>query len=89
MRIYLLKKPEIPKTEDIPEVKVSKRILDDDTKKIIDQMKEGLSTLLLEKVKTITNRHEAILEAVKIAQKGDIIICAGKGHENYQEIKGA
>ena len=39
MKIYLLKKPDIPKTEDIPEVKVSKRILDDDTKKFFDQIK--------------------------------------------------
>jgi len=51
-------------------------------------MKEGLSPELLQKVKSIVNRREAILEAVKIAQKGDIILCAGKGHENYQEIKG-
>lgn len=60
----------------------------EDPDKIIDQMKEGLSLELSEKVKTITNRHEAILEAVKIAQTGDIILCAGKGHEGYQEIKG-
>ena len=60
----------------------------EDPDKIIDQMKEGLSPELLQKVKSIVNRREAILEAVKIAQKGDIILCAGKGHENYQEIKG-
>ncbi|MFA6177625.1 MAG: UDP-N-acetylmuramoyl-L-alanyl-D-glutamate--2,6-diaminopimelate ligase [Candidatus Paceibacterota bacterium] len=60
----------------------------EDPDKIIDQMKESLSDEMLKKVKTITNRHEAIMEAVKIAQKGDIILCAGKGHEDYQEIKG-
>jgi UDP-N-acetylmuramoyl-L-alanyl-D-glutamate--2,6-diaminopimelate ligase len=60
----------------------------EDPDKIIEQMKEGLSPELLKKVKTITNRREAIIEAVKIAQKGDIILCAGKGHEDYQEIKG-
>lgn len=60
----------------------------EDPDKIINQMKEGLSPEILKKVKTITNRHEAIIEAVKIAQKGDIILCAGKGHEDYQEIKG-
>lgn len=60
----------------------------EDPDKIIEQMKEGLSPELLEKVKTITNRHEAIIEAVKIAEIGDIILCAGKGHEDYQEIKG-
>ena len=56
--------------------------------KIIEQMREGLSEEILKKVKIITNRHEAIREAVKIAQKGDIILCAGKGHEDYQEVKG-
>jgi UDP-N-acetylmuramoyl-L-alanyl-D-glutamate--2,6-diaminopimelate ligase len=60
----------------------------EDPDKIIEQMKEGLSSEMLQKVKTISNRHEAIKEAVKLAQKGDIILCAGKGHEDYQEIKG-
>jgi UDP-N-acetylmuramoyl-L-alanyl-D-glutamate--2,6-diaminopimelate ligase len=60
----------------------------EDPEKIIEQMKTGLSTTQLEKVKTISNRHEAILEGVRLAQKGDIILCAGKGHEDYQEIKG-
>ncbi|PIZ85880.1 UDP-N-acetylmuramoyl-L-alanyl-D-glutamate--2,6-diaminopimelate ligase, partial [Candidatus Nomurabacteria bacterium CG_4_10_14_0_2_um_filter_33_9] len=35
------------------------------------------------------DRRLAIGEAVEMAQKGDIILCAGKGHEEYQEIKGA
>jgi UDP-N-acetylmuramoyl-L-alanyl-D-glutamate--2,6-diaminopimelate ligase len=56
--------------------------------KIIEQMKANLSADDFKKVKTIANRHEAIKEAVRIAQKGDIILCAGKGHEDYQEIKG-
>jgi UDP-N-acetylmuramoyl-L-alanyl-D-glutamate--2,6-diaminopimelate ligase len=60
----------------------------EDPDKIIEQMKTDLSAEELKKVKTIANRHEAILEVVKIAKKGDIILCAGKGHENYQEIKG-
>jgi UDP-N-acetylmuramoyl-L-alanyl-D-glutamate--2,6-diaminopimelate ligase len=60
----------------------------EDPEKIIDQMKTDLSTEEFKKVKTIPNRHEAILESVKLAQKGDIILCAGKGHEDYQEIKG-
>ena len=51
-------------------------------------MKQGLSSIELSKVKTLTNRHEAIKEAVKLAQKGDIILVAGKGHEDYQIIKG-
>jgi len=60
----------------------------EDPDKIIEQMKTELSSEDLKKVKTIANRHEAILKGVKLAKKGDIILCAGKGHENYQEIKG-
>jgi UDP-N-acetylmuramoyl-L-alanyl-D-glutamate--2,6-diaminopimelate ligase len=60
----------------------------EDPEKIIEQMKTGLSEETSRKVKVISNRHEAILEGVKLAQKGDIILCAGKGHETYQEIKG-
>lgn len=60
----------------------------EDPEKIIEQMKEGLSKEDFKKVKTIANRREAIKEAIKLAQKGDIILCAGKGHEDYQEIKG-
>jgi UDP-N-acetylmuramoyl-L-alanyl-D-glutamate--2,6-diaminopimelate ligase len=60
----------------------------EDPEKIIDEMKMDLSAHLAEKVKAIPNRREAILEAVKLASKGDIILCAGKGHEDYQEVKG-
>jgi len=60
----------------------------EDPGKIIEQMKVSLSSEDFKKVKTIPNRHEAILESIKLAQKGDIILCAGKGHEDYQEIKG-
>ena len=60
----------------------------EDPDKIIEQMKEGLSPEDFKKIKTNSNRHEAIMEAAKLAQSGDIILCAGKGHEDYQEIKG-
>jgi UDP-N-acetylmuramoyl-L-alanyl-D-glutamate--2,6-diaminopimelate ligase len=60
----------------------------EDPGKSIEQMKVSLSSEDFKKVKTIPNRHEAILESIKLAQKGDIILCAGKGHEDYQEIKG-
>ena len=60
----------------------------EDPERIIEQMKTSLSDEDLKKVKTISNRREAILEGIKLAQKGDIILCAGKGHEDYQEIKG-
>ncbi len=60
----------------------------EDPDKIIEMMKTDLSPELLAKVKTIPNRHKAILESLRLAQKGDIILCAGKGHEDYQEING-
>ena len=37
---------------------------------------------------SITDRREAIKTACMLAQPGDVILVAGKGHENYQEIKG-
>ncbi|MFA5841085.1 MAG: UDP-N-acetylmuramoyl-L-alanyl-D-glutamate--2,6-diaminopimelate ligase [Candidatus Paceibacterota bacterium] len=60
----------------------------EDPAEIINQMKESLTAEDLKKVIENTDRHNAILEAVKIAQKGDIILAVGKGHENYQDIKG-
>jgi UDP-N-acetylmuramoyl-L-alanyl-D-glutamate--2,6-diaminopimelate ligase len=60
----------------------------EDPEKIIEQMKEGLSDLDLKKVITIADRRLAIMESVKLAKKSDIILCAGKGHEDYQEING-
>ncbi len=60
----------------------------ENAEKIIDEMKINLSLEDLKKVKSIPDRRQAILEAVKLANSGDIILCAGKGHEDYQEIKG-
>jgi len=60
----------------------------EDPERIIFEMKVDLTMADLKKVKTIANRSEAIKEAVNLAQKGDIILCAGKGHEEYQEING-
>ena len=60
----------------------------EDPESIISEMRTDLSLADSKKVISITNRHKAILEAVRQAQKGDIILCAGKGHEDYQEIKG-
>jgi len=60
----------------------------EDPEKIIAEMKDELTSEDFKKIKTISNRREAIKEAVKISVKGDIILCAGKGHEDYQEIKG-
>ncbi|MGB0522815.1 MAG: UDP-N-acetylmuramoyl-L-alanyl-D-glutamate--2,6-diaminopimelate ligase [Flammeovirgaceae bacterium] len=55
---------------------------------IIKDMESGLS--ISEKVKTISieDRKEAIEKAVTLAEPGDVVLVAGKGHENYQEIEG-
>jgi len=55
---------------------------------ILDEMRQGLTPQLLEKTLTIENRREAIRTAIALAQKGDIVLVAGKGHEKYQEING-
>ncbi len=60
----------------------------EDPDEIISQMKKDLDPSLLKKIKTIANRRQAIIETIKLANSGDIILCAGKGHEDYQEIRG-
>ena len=60
----------------------------EDPDDIIRQMKAGIASEDSHKVLSITNRHEAIRTGVALAKKGDIILVAGKGHENYQEING-
>ena len=60
----------------------------EDPEKIIDEMEVGINTDLKRKVLRISNRHEAIKTAVMMANKGDVILIAGKGHETYQEIMG-
>ncbi len=55
---------------------------------IIEDMYKGVEYQNTNKVLKITNRKEAIRTSIFIAQKGDIILIAGKGHENYQEING-
>ncbi|PKQ60769.1 UDP-N-acetylmuramoyl-L-alanyl-D-glutamate--2,6-diaminopimelate ligase [Labilibaculum filiforme] len=60
----------------------------EDPDQIILDMKEGVSANNTRKVLAITDRKEAIRTAHMLAQKDDIILVAGKGHEDYQEIKG-
>ncbi len=55
---------------------------------IINDMLAGLDQKQMKKVVAIVDRREAIKTAVMLAQKGDVILIAGKGHEDYQEIKG-
>lgn len=60
----------------------------EDPQDIINDMIAGLNKEQMKKVITIVDRKEAIKTACMMAQKGDVILVAGKGHENYQEIKG-
>jgi UDP-N-acetylmuramoyl-L-alanyl-D-glutamate--2,6-diaminopimelate ligase len=60
----------------------------EDPETIIAEMKLGLDPVLVRKALAITDRREAIKLACTLAQPGDIILIAGKGHEKYQEIKG-
>jgi len=55
---------------------------------IIDDMLAGLDQKQLKKVISIVDRREAIRTACMMAQKGDVVLIAGKGHEDYQEVKG-
>lgn len=55
---------------------------------IINDMLAGLNMEQKSKILAIIDRKEAIRTACMLAQSGDVILIAGKGHENYQEIKG-
>ena len=55
---------------------------------IINDMLAGLDARQMKKVVSIVDRREAIRTACMMAAKGDVILIAGKGHEDYQEIKG-
>jgi len=60
----------------------------EDPLEIIKDMEKGISENDKDKYLVIPDRKEAIKVACSIAQPGDIILIAGKGHETYQEIKG-
>lgn len=60
----------------------------EDPELILKDMEEGVSPENARKTLKINNRKEAIKTALKLAEKGDIILIAGKGHETYQEING-
>ena len=60
----------------------------EEPQEIINDMLAGLTKEDMQKVITIVDRREAIRTACVMAQQGDVILVAGKGHEDYQEIKG-
>ncbi|MBP3789774.1 MAG: UDP-N-acetylmuramoyl-L-alanyl-D-glutamate--2,6-diaminopimelate ligase [Prevotella sp.] len=55
---------------------------------IINDMLAGLDQKQMKKVLTIVDRREAIRAACMMAHEGDVILIAGKGHEDYQDVKG-
>lgn len=55
---------------------------------IIRDMEAGLDDEMRRRTLSITDRREAIRTALMLAKPGDVVLVAGKGHENYQEIKG-
>jgi len=55
---------------------------------IIADMKSGVQPPYTQKVLCITDRAEAIRTACMLAQPGDVVLVAGKGHETYQEVMG-
>ncbi|MFU8811700.1 MAG: UDP-N-acetylmuramoyl-L-alanyl-D-glutamate--2,6-diaminopimelate ligase [Balneolaceae bacterium] len=69
---------EIVVTSDNPRTEDPEQIIDD----IFAGFKEP------KKIRSITSRRDAIREAIRIADAGDIVLIAGKGHETYQEING-
>ena len=60
----------------------------EDPEDILADMLAGLDEEQRRNVITITDRRDAIRTACMLAQKGDVILVAGKGHEDYQEVKG-
>ena len=61
---------------------------DEEPEAIIADMREGLDARALASTLCITDRREAIRTAVSLARSGDVVLVAGKGHEDYQEIRG-
>ena len=55
---------------------------------ILDEMEAGVAPENYKKTITVLNRKQAIKTACKFSEAGDIILIAGKGHENYQDING-
>ncbi|MFB1040331.1 MAG: UDP-N-acetylmuramoyl-L-alanyl-D-glutamate--2,6-diaminopimelate ligase [Polaribacter sp.] len=55
---------------------------------ILDEMEVGVASENYRKTLTVLDRRQAIKTACKLSEAGDIILIAGKGHEDYQEING-
>ncbi|MDJ0645844.1 MAG: UDP-N-acetylmuramoyl-L-alanyl-D-glutamate--2,6-diaminopimelate ligase [Flavobacteriaceae bacterium] len=60
----------------------------EDPQAIIEDMEAGIQPQNYKKTLSIVDRKQAIKTASQLAEKGDIVLIAGKGHETYQDIKG-
>lgn len=60
----------------------------EDPEKIIEEIEAGVEPQNFKKIVSIADRRQAIKTACQLAQKNDIILIAGKGHETYQETNG-
>ena len=60
----------------------------EDAQTILDEMETGVSPENYKKTLSVLDRKQAIKTACKFSDAGDIVLIAGKGHENYQEING-
>jgi UDP-N-acetylmuramoyl-L-alanyl-D-glutamate--2,6-diaminopimelate ligase len=60
----------------------------EDPQDIINDMLAGLTPQQRKSVLVIADRREAIRAACMMAERGDVVLVAGKGHEDYQEIRG-
>jgi UDP-N-acetylmuramoyl-L-alanyl-D-glutamate--2,6-diaminopimelate ligase len=70
-------------TSDNPRSEDPARIIEEAMRGAQPEVRNGKTELL-----TIVDRREAIQQAVRRAQPGDVVLIAGKGHEKYQEIGG-
>ena len=85
------KRPEMAEISALGSTKViltSDNPRTEDPEKILDDMETGITPDLRKKVLRISDRRTAIKTAVMLANEGDVILVAGKGHETYQEING-
>tara|TARA_R110002073_G_scaffold40547_5_gene115204 strand:- start:343536 stop:344999 length:1464 start_codon:yes stop_codon:yes gene_type:complete len=60
----------------------------EDPQSIISDMETGVAPQNFKKTLSIVDRKQAVKTAVQLAEKGDILLIAGKGHESYQEVNG-
>ena len=85
------KRPLIGKIASIKSDKViftSDNPRNEDPEKIIESMNNGVPSECIKKVINVINREEAIRKAFSMLKSGDVLLIAGKGHEEFQEVKG-